>query len=260
MEKTFAEAYGESEAVCTKARADLNEKRDVFHQIVSIIPDSTIDPYPQLLSSLTGMSATVTRLESLTSQLNSMRKQFATLTMGKTKIESSEPEWEQFQSIKSEYQDLVKRFEDIANNYSSASNSYAALANRYRIGVVEVAEIQQQIESFLLHLDESIVEIESGIAENRRIIADARDRDLPSAQINEKEEILNEMETIMASIRDKGELLNTMVMQFRKEADGRQELLTGPGMRTHTIIEDMKSIDDEINSLVNQFNSLARKL
>ena len=259
--KNFSKMKKQVDNNINKAEIDKVEKQAGFDQLISNISDSNMEPYPQLEALLGNMSLQLTSLHAFQTQQEDIRTEFETFAKGKKKIESNnKSDWGKLHKIREKYQKAMGNMQSILQRYSESSNSFISLANQYKIRKVNVSDIQKQIDANLANLDKGIDEINKHIAESRGILKNVKNQDKNKEKIEQKEKILNKLEKIVEDISALRKELSSLIEDFTNEVGNKTEMWSGPGMRTHTIINDITKIGKKINKKRNKFNEIAKTL
>ena len=244
-----------------KAEKDKAEKQAGFDQLISKISDSNMKPYPQLEDLLGKMALQLASLHAFQTQQEGIRTEFETFAKGKKKIESNnKSDWGKLHQIREEYRKTMEKMQSILQRYSESSNSFISLANQYKIRKVNIADVKKQIDANLTNLDKGIDEINKHIAESWGILKNVKDQDNNKEKIEQKDKILNKLEKIVEDISALRKELSSLIEDFTNEVGNKTEMWSGPGMRTHTIINDITKIGKKINKKRNKFNEIAKTL
>lgn len=260
VRKTFSGAIKETNKAIETAEKDMNQKQDAYDQLVSNIPDPSIDPYPRLAATLNEMTSHISMLYELHSQLDSLRNEFESIAKDKKRIESNNPEWKIFKATKAEYESAQKEMQSISRKYSDASNSFISIANNYKIAKVNVPDVRNKVDSYLNDIDASVKDIEKKIIEYREILADVLSRGVSQKKIAKRQELLHQLESIVATVTEKRNEIGLLIKQFKKESGNNTEIWSGPGMAIYTLLSDINKLGDEITQLGRQFNKISKKL
>ena len=61
-------------------------------------------------------------------------------------------------------------------------------------------------------------------------------------------------------MKNKREILESILNTFNLEVGDKKEFMTGPGLKTYTITNDLVTISDEFSSYINQLETLTKEL
>ena len=122
---------------------------------------------------------------------------------------------------------------------------------------MNIINIENQVNSYLNKLDDTIVDINNQITRYRNSLNSIEGQ---RKKIHQKQIILDDLEEIIEDVSESRKELSRLVKKFTDEAAGNMEIWSGPGMATHTIIKDMKKIGNRINKKGKKFSELAKKL
>ncbi len=247
VKKTFSKTQREINKTLGKIAKDRLEKRSIYYQLINKIADSTAVPYPNLASELTNMSQSFNQLRHTSKKLEQLKAKLNRLVKGTKKIESGSALWDDFQEIKNEFDRQSENFESQANDYNKSSNTFINLLNKHQISHITVIEVRQQIDSYLKELNQSIEQLSAELEEGNKI-----------SRTDKK--VLSELEEILNSIRNDQATLNSLIKKFEKEVGDEPKVWSGPGMHSHSILNDIQVIGEKIAAQGDAFNKLAGKL
>ena len=171
---------------------------------MSNIPDSSMTPYPALSNELDEMSHSFAKLKQTTKQLEQLKANFNRLTKGKKKIKGKSTLWDEFQIIKREYDTQTETFESLSSDYNTSSNKFIDLLNKHQISNIKVVEVKQQVDKYLMEVNQSVQHITDELGKYRQNTGD-----------NQK--TLTQLEGILTSINSDQQGLETTIKEFEKE-------------------------------------------
>lgn len=247
LKKTFNQTQREVNKSLGKIAKDRREKSGIYTQLLAKVPDSTATPYPALSAELIVMARSFKQLKQTAKQLEQMKANFSRLVKGRKKIESGSSMWDDFQVIKAEYETQTGNFESQAESYNKSSNKFISLLNDHKITKLEVVEITKQIDDYMKELSHAIGQIVLELDEYRK---------KPDAD----KAVLNDLETILASIKADQLSLQKKIKAFKKEVGSEPQVWSGPGVLSFTILEEMHKLGDKISDQGEAFNKRAAKL
>ncbi|NQT61856.1 MAG: hypothetical protein HQ556_02760 [Candidatus Marinimicrobia bacterium] len=247
IKKTFSQSQREINKTLGKIAKDHREKRGIYNQLMSKIPDSTVAPYPTLSVELIEMTRSFKQLKQTTKKLEQLKAKLNRLVKGQKKIESGSLLWDEFQVIKNEFDTQSGNFESQANDYNKSSNEFIDLLNKHRISHLKVVEIKQQIDKYLMELNQSIELLSAELVKSGQ-----------DTQIDKN--VISQLEVILSNIRTDQATLDALIRKFEKEVGSEPMIWSGPGMHSHSILIDMQEIGDNISAQGQAFNKLAAKL
>jgi len=247
IKKTFRASQKEVNKALGKIAKDHREKRGIYNQITPKIPDASVAPYPALSNQLIAMKRSLSQLKQTAKQLEQMKANFNRLVKGRKKIESGSSLWENFQTIKNEYDLQTGTFESQAATYNKSSNKFTELLNKHKISNIKVVEVRQKIETYLKDLDQSI-----------QLISDELSKSQTNPDLDKK--VLTKLEAIVTEIQAEKRTLTVLIKDFEEEVGEEPKIWSGPGMRSHSILSDMKLVGDRITGYGKDYNKLANSL
>ncbi|MBT3229310.1 MAG: hypothetical protein HOD43_02800 [Candidatus Marinimicrobia bacterium] len=247
IKKTFSQSQKEINKALVKIAKDRREKRGIYNQLSSNIPDSTMSPYPALSTELGAMTRSLTKLKQTAKQLEHLKAKFSRLVKGKKKIESKSSSWDNFQTIKKEYEVQSDKFESLSKAYNISSNKFVDLLNKHHISKIKVVELRKQMDKYIVELNQSVQSLADEIANSRQ---DSRTDKM----------VLNQLEEILATVRADQQTLESLIGQFEKEVGDEPTIWSGPGMHSFSILADMKNIGDQISKKGQKINKIAGNL
>lgn len=247
IKKTFSQSQKEMNKSLGKIAKDLDEKKSIYHQLVSNIPDSSMTPYPALSMELITMTRNFSMLKQTASELEHMKADFSRLIKGKKKIESKSSLWKDFQVIKNAYEAQSGSFEMLGNDYNTASNQFITTMNEYKIPNIKLTEVRQQMQAYLDELSTSVQQVSSDVQKYKQ-----------SSNISQKR--LDPLEEILKSIESDQKTMETLLEDFEKEFGQKEMIWSGPGSLWHSINADMQQLGDSILEKGQKFNKLAKDL
>lgn len=247
IKKTFSKSHKEVNKALDKIAKDRREKRGIYNQLLSKIPDSTAAPYPSLSNELIEMTSSYNQLKQTSEHLDKLKTKFSGLAKGKKKIESGSSLWDDFQVIKNEFDTQSGIFESQASDYNKSSNDFIELLNKHKISRIQVIEIKQQINTYLAELNQSIELLSAELVKSRQ-------------NAHADKIILNQLEEILGNVRNDQTTLESLIHEFEIEVGNEPMIWSGPGMHSYSILSDMKTVGDKISVQGDKFNKLASKL
>ena len=232
-------------------KEDRDQRNNMIQSITSQIPNSKITPYPELNDKLAEMDKSIDDLEKAQVRMLSLRKRFDKLTEGKKRFESDQPEWSRHKRVEDGYKKIMNGMRSIMNNYSRSAESFNDIAEKY-LRKVDVEDVRSDINEFLSDFDNEIKDFQSELDKRR---SNSSDSDNTS-----RESTFQEIDQIIEKIKNKREILESILNTFNLEVGDEKEFMTGPGLKTYTITNDLVAISDEFSSYINQLEKLAKKL
>ncbi len=247
IKKTFSQSQRETNKILGKIAKDRHEKHGIYNQLRSNIPDSSLPPYPALSVELGKMDRVFAQIKQTVKQLELLKANFSRLVKGSKKIEGNSPLWDDFQTIKKEYEAQSENFESQSNTYTKSSNRFIELLNKHKISRLNVLEVKQQIDKYLLDLNQAVQKLSDEIIGRQQN---------PKTDKN----ILSQLEQILTSIQTDQQSLKALVQQFEKEVGAEPTIWSGPGMYSYSILSNMEAVGDKISGQGKVLNKLTGNL
>tara|TARA_B100000579_G_scaffold61899_1_gene45262 strand:- start:507 stop:1250 length:744 start_codon:yes stop_codon:yes gene_type:complete len=229
---------------------DYAQRNKMIQSITSQIPNKQITPYPALYDELDKMSKSINDLEESQSKMQSLRERFDQLSEGRKRFESDRPEWARHKRVQDGYENIMNGIRSMMNDYSMSSKSFNDIAGKY-LRKVDVKMVQKEINQFLSNFDSEIGELELNLEIRRS-------NNVNSNQSTES--AFQEIDEILGKMKNKRDILKAMMDTFNMEVGDKKEFMTGPGLKTYTITNDLVEISKEFSSHVDQLKKLTKEL
>ena len=229
---------------------DYAQRNKMIQSITSQIPDKQITPYPTLNDKLDKMSKSIIDLEGSQSRMLSLRERFDQLSEGRKRFESDQPEWTRHKRVQDGYEKIMNGMRSMMNDYSMSSKSFNDIAGKY-LRKVDVKVVQEEINQFLSNFDSEIRELELNLEMRRS-------NNVNSNQTTES--AFQEIDEILGKMKNKRDILEAMMDTFNLEVGDKKEFMTGPGLKTYTITNDLVEISKGFSSHVDQLKKLTKEL
>ena len=229
---------------------DYAQRNKMIQSITSQIPNKQITPYPALNDELNKMSKSIIDLEESQSKMQSLRKRFDQLSEGRKRFESDRPEWTRHKRVQDGYENIINEIRSMMNDYSMSSKSFNDIAGKY-LRKVDVKVVRNEINQFLSNFDSEIGELELNLEIRRS-------NNVNSNQTTES--AFQEIDEILGKMKNKRDILKAMMDTFNMEVGDKKEFMTGPGLKTYTITNDLVEISKKFSSHVDQLKKLTKEL
>ncbi len=229
---------------------DYAQRNKMIKSITSQISNKQITPYPTLNAELDKMSKSIINLEEAQSRMVSLRERFNQLSEGRKRFESDQPEWARHKRVQDGYEKIMNGMRSMMNDYSMSSKSFNDIAGKY-LRKVNVNTVRSDISQFLSNFDSEIGDLESKLAIQRSNNANTN---------QSRESAFKQIDEILGKMRNKRKALETILDTFNLEVGDKKEFMTGPGLKTYTITNDLVEISKEFSSHVDQLKKLTKEL
>ena len=229
---------------------DYAQRNKMIQSITSQIPDKQITPYPTLNDKLDKMSKSIIDLEGSQSRMLSLRERFDQLSEGRKRFESDQPEWTRHKRVQDGYEKIMNGIRSMMNDYSMSSKSFNDIAGKY-LRKVNVKAVRSDINQFLSNFDSEIGDFELGLEMQRSNNANSN---------QSRKSAFQEIDEILEKMRNKRDILEAMLDTFNLEVGDKKEFMTGPGLKTYTITNDLVEISKGFSSHVDQLKKLTKEL
>lgn len=229
---------------------DYAQRNKMIQSITSQIPDKQITPYPTLNDKLDKMSKSIIDLEGSQSRMLSLRERFDQLSEGRKRFESDQPEWTRHKRVQDGYEKIMNGMRSMMNDYSMSSKSFNDIAGKY-LRKVNVKAVRSDINQFLSNFDSEIGDFELGLEMQRSNNANSN---------QSRKSAFQEIDEILEKMRNKRDMLEAMLDTFNLEVGDKKEFMTGPGLKTYTITNDLVEISKGFSSHVDQLKKLTKEL
>jgi len=229
---------------------DYAHRNEMIQSITSQIPNKKITPYPTLNNELVKMSKSIIDLEKSQSRMLSLRARFDQLSEGRNRFESDQPEWARHKRVQDGYEKIMNGMRSMMNDYSMSSKSFNDIAGKY-LRKVDANVIRMEINQFLSNFDREIGELELNLEMQQSNNANSN---------QSRESAFQEIDEILEKMRKKRDILKAMMDTFNMEIGDKKEFMTGPGLKTYTITNDLVEISKEFSSHVDQLKKLTKEL
>ena len=229
---------------------DYAQRNKMIQSITSQIPDKQITPYPTLNDKLDKMSKSIIDLEGSQSRMLSLRERFDQLSEGRKRFESDQPEWTRHKRVQDGYEKIMNGMRSMMNDYSMSSKSFNDIAGKY-LRKVNVKAVRSDINQFLSNFDSEIGDFELGLEMQRSNNANSN---------QSRKSAFQEIDEILEKMRNKRDILEAMLDTFNLEVGDKKEFMTGPGLKTYTITNDLVEISKGFSSYVDQLKKLTKEL
>lgn len=229
---------------------DYAQRNKMIQSITSQIPDKQITPYPTLNDKLDKMSKSIIDLEGSQSRMLSLRERFDQLSEGRKRFESDQPEWTRHKRVQDGYEKIMNGMRSMMNDYSMSSKSFNDIAGKY-LRKVNVKAVRSDINQFLSNFDSEIGDFELGLEMQRSNNANSN---------QSRKSAFQEIDEILEKMRNKRDILEAMLDTFNLEVGDKKEFMTGPGLKTYTITNDLVEISKGFSSHVDQLKKLTKEL
>ena len=229
---------------------DYAQRNKMIQSITSQIPDKQITPYPILNDKLDKMSKSIIDLEGSQSRMLSLRERFDQLSEGRKRFESDQPEWTRHKRVQDGYEKIMNGMRSMMNDYSMSSKSFNDIAGKY-LRKVNVKAVRSDINQFLSNFDSEIGDFELDLEMQRSKNANSN---------QSRKSAFQEIDEILEKMRNKRDILEAMLDTFNLEVGDKKEFMTGPGLKTYTITNDLVEISKGFSSYVDQLKKLTKEL
>ena len=229
---------------------DYAQRNKMIQSITSQISNKQITPYPKLNAELNKMSKSIINLEEAQSRMVSLRERFNQLSEGRKRFESDQPEWARHKRVQDGYEKIMNGMRSMMNDYSMSSKSFNDIAGKY-LRKVNVNTVRSDISQFLSNFDSEIGDLESKLVMQRSNNANTN---------QSRESAFKQIDEILGKMRNKRKALETILDTFNLEVGDKKEFMTGPGLKTYTITNDLVEISKEFSSHVDQLKKLSKEL
>ena len=229
---------------------DYAQRNKMIQSITSQIPDKQITPYPTLNDKLDKMSKSIIDLEGSQSRMLSLRERFDQLSEGRKRFESDQPEWTRHKRVQDGYEKIMNGMRSMMNDYSMSSKSFNDIAGKY-LRKVNVKAVRSDINQFLSNFDSEIGDFELDLEMQRSKNANSN---------QSRKSAFQEIDEILEKMRNKRDMLEAMLDTFNLEVGDKKEFMTGPGLKTYTITNDLVEISKGFSSYVDQLKKLTKEL
>jgi len=229
---------------------DYAQRNKMIQSITSQIPDKQITPYPTLNDKLDKMSKSIIDLEGSQSRMLSLRERFDQLSEGRKRFKSDQPEWTRHKRVQDGYEKIMNGMRSMMNDYSMSSKSFNDIAGKY-LRKVNVKAVRSDINQFLSNFDSEIGDFELGLEMQRSNNANSN---------QSRKSAFQEIDEILEKMRNKRNMLEAMLDTFNLEVGDKKEFMTGPGLKTYTITNDLVEISKGFSSHVDQLKKLTKEL
>ena len=229
---------------------DYAQRNKMIQSITSQIPDKQITPYPTLNDKLDKMSKSIIDLEGSQSRMLSLRERFDQLSEGRKRFESDQPEWTRHKRVQDGYEKIMNGMRSMMNDYSMSSKSFNDIAEKY-LRKVNVKAVRTDINQFLSNFDSEIGDFELDLEMQRSNNANSN---------QSRKSAFQEIDEILEKMRNKRDMLEAMLDTFNLEVGDKKEFMTGPGLKTYTITNDLVEISKGFSSHVDQLKKLTKEL
>lgn len=229
---------------------DYAQRNKMIQSITSQIPDKQITPYPALNDKLDKMSKSIIDLEGSQSRMLSLRERFDQLSEGRKRFESDQPEWTRHKRVQDGYEKIMNGMRSMMNDYSMLSKSFNDIAGKY-LRKVNVKAVRSDINQFLSNFDSEIGDFELDLEMQRSNNANSN---------QSRKSAFQEIDEILEKMRNKRDMLEAMLDTFNLEVGDKKEFMTGPGLKTYTITNDLVDISKGFSSHVDQLKKLTKEL
>ena len=219
---------------------DYAQRNKMIQSITSQIPDKQITPYPILNDKLDKMSKSIIDLEESQSRMLSLRERFDQLSEGRKRFESDQPEWTRHKRVQDGYEKIINGIRSMMNDYSMSSKSFNDIAGKY-LRKVNVKAVRSDINQFLSNFDSEIGDFELELEMQRSNNANSN---------QSRKSAFQEIDEILEKMRNKRDMLEAMLDTFNLEVGDKKEFMTGPGLKTYTITNDLVEISKGFSSHV----------
>lgn len=229
---------------------DYAQRNKMIQSITSQISNKQITPYPTLNAELDKMSKSINNLEEAQSRMVSLRERFNQLSEGRKRFESDQPEWARHKRVQDGYEKIMNGMRSMMNDYSMSSKSFNDIAGKY-LRKVNVNKVRSDINQFFSNFDSEIGDLESKLVMQRSNNANTN---------QSRESAFKQIDEILGKMRNKRKALETILDTFNLEVGDKKEFMTGPGLKTYTITNDLVEISKEFSSHVDQLKKLTKEL
>jgi hypothetical protein len=256
VRKAFEGSIQKTEQSIKNIESDRNSRRSVYEKLV-LLGDSTIAPYPSMNQDLADMDGAIREMHALQEKIKDLKDRFEKLAEGKSGIKSNHPEWESMQKIEDEFKAAGNNINMSIKRYHGHAEKFNDLVRQYKIRKVNVSVVQGKMRSDILSLKEKILDVKTRMMRFKEDLGKEIGATGDQKNISEKENNISAMDAIVNGISQKGDEAEKAVSLFENEARGKTEILAGPGMRTYSILEDVRKAAAEVQGLVERFNEMA---
>ena len=236
---------------------DYQKRNAAYQQLVSKTSDSSLSPYPQLSKVLSELSAQVSQMQILHNKLQKMEGRLDRIFSAKKEIESDSPEWDEIQKIRGDYGTTGKQLISATSDYQKKTKEFDALLESHYITQVNMKDLRSQVSTSQNELNTGISKANQGLAKARTELAKLKkNTTADKKKILVYESKINEMQAVLNELPPKQKKLNVLVAIFTEEVGENNKLWVGPGMRSYTILHDLKAIGLDINQTIKRYNAL----
>ena len=232
-------------------KEDFAQRNKMILSITSQIPNSQITPYPILNDKLAEMNKSIDDLEKAQFRMLSLRKTFDKLSEGRKRFQSDQPEWTRHKRVEDGYKKIWNEMRSITNDYSRSAESFNDISEKY-LRKVDVKEVRSYINEFLSNFDSEIKDFQFKL--------DKRRSNSNNSNQSSKESTFQEIDQILDKMKNKREIIESILNKFNLEVGDEEEFMTGPGLKTYTITNDLVEISNEFSSHIDQLEKLIKKL
>lgn len=245
----------------SKVKADYEQKNKIFESLKSNVISVSAPSFRLISDKKIAFDSAYQNLTKTKEDINRSQQQFEQLVVGKSKIKSNEPEWDELKQIKSDITFSTGQLNGLGESYISRSNSLGAAINKSHYKSLKKSTFSSQIQKNIDELNNSLLKINGQL----KLFDNEMRKAYLNNQINDstyqsKQEISARILTELNNMEAAVKRLAALESRFQRRYKKLDEIWVGENTKPNEL---MKKIESKINIIKKaqiEFQSLSNAL
>ena len=257
----FKKSVNQINTLSAKVYSDYKSKSALYNELSSNIVNQSLEPFKSISAEKTAFNNAHKAIEVKKSEVISLNKRFEKIASGKSKIQSSEPEWDELKDIKKKMSQKGEEMNTLLSEYTKFSNQLGNKITQSGFRPMNKIEFIDQIKKNQEALKTSISEIFKNVNIYRTEIDNAYNNKLINDSIYDlKSTILNEMSAVTRTAEEANKSLRMYKGRFLEKTKNQEKIWTGENTLANESLVEIKKQIGIIQNAQAQFNTLSKKL
>ena len=257
----FKKSINQINTLSEKVNSDYKSKSALYNELLSNIINQNLEPFKSISVEKIAFNNAYKAIGTKKSEVFSLNKRFEKIASGKSKIQSSEPEWDELKAIKKQMSQKGEEMNTLLKEYTKISNQLGNKITQSGFRSINKTEFIDQIKRNQESLKTSISEIFKNVNIYRTEIENAYNNKLINDSIyNLKSTILNEMSVLTSTVKEANKSLQMHKVRFLEKTKNHKKVWTGENTIANESLVEIEKQIRIIKSAKEQFNTLSKKL
>jgi len=257
----FKKSINQINTLSAKVYSDYKSKSALYNELLSNIIDQNLEPFKTISVEKIAFNNVYMAIGTKKSEVFSLNKRFEKIASGKSKIQSSEPEWDELKAIKKQMSQKGEEMNTLLREYTKISNQLGNKIKQSGFRSINKTEFIDQINRNQESLKTSISEIFKNVNIYRTEIENAYNNKLINDSIYYlKLTILNEMSVVTRTVKEAKKSIQMHESHFLEKTKNHEKVWTGENTIVNESLIEIKKQIRIIKSAQAQFNTLSKNL